>query len=95
MGGRFSDGFLVGALVGGAAVFLLGTKKGNKVLQAITEEGIAGLSELVEEMEEKEVIPRAEKKAQEIVEEVKEKVEGKLESELNAVPKPKRFFRKK
>jgi hypothetical protein len=100
-GGRFSDGFLMGALVGGAAVFLLGTKKGNKVLQAITEEGIEGLSDFIEAMEEKEVVPRAEKKAQEIVSEVKEKVEDTFDLEDQKTPasngssKPKRFFKKK
>lgn len=98
--GRFSDGFLMGALVGGAAVFLLGTKKGNKVLQAITEEGLEGLSDLIETMEEKEIVPRAEKKAYEVAEEVKEKVEDTLDLEdqkppaSNGSSKSKRFFKK-
>lgn len=49
--GRFTDGLIFGALLGGAAVFLLGTKKGNKVLKVLTEEGMAGLSEIFEELE--------------------------------------------
>jgi gas vesicle protein len=49
--GRFSDGVLLGALIGGAAVFLLGTKKGNKILKTITEDGLAGLSEVAKELE--------------------------------------------
>ena len=49
---RFSDGFLVGALIGGAVVFLLGTKKGNKVLKVISEEGIEGLTRFVDETSE-------------------------------------------
>lgn len=50
--GRFSDGFLLGALIGGAAVFLLGTKKGNKILKSITEEGLDGITEIIENLEE-------------------------------------------
>lgn len=50
--GRFSDGLLVGAVAGGALVFLLGTKRGNKVLKIVMEEGRVGLSELMDEIEE-------------------------------------------
>ena len=49
--GRFSDGMLLGMLIGGAAVFLLGTKRGNKILKTITEDGLAGLSEVAKEFE--------------------------------------------
>ena len=48
---RFFDGFLVGALIGGSAIFLLGTKKGNKVLKVLTEEGLTGLSEIAKDLE--------------------------------------------
>src|SRR3989344_8031198 len=65
--GRFSDGFLLGALIGGAAVFLLGTKKGNKILKSITEEGLDGLTEIIENFEEEregaKPAPQAVKKA--------------------------------
>ena len=50
--GRFSDGFLMGAIIGGAAVFLLGTEKGNKVLKVMIQEGRAGLSDLMDEIDE-------------------------------------------
>lgn len=50
-GGRFSDGFLLGAIFGGVAVFLLGTKKGKKILKAVTEDGLAGLGEVARELE--------------------------------------------
>ena len=49
---RFVDGLLWGALIGGAAVFLLGTKKGNKLLKIITEEGMESLNHVVSEIEE-------------------------------------------
>lgn len=45
---RFFDGFLWGAVIGGGLVFLLGTKKGKKILKMITEEGVEGLSEILE-----------------------------------------------
>lgn len=51
-GGSFVNGFLWGAIIGAGVVFLLGTKKGKKLLKTITEEGlegVSGLSELVEE----------------------------------------------
>jgi len=38
-GNNFFSGFLLGALIGAAVVFLLGTKKGKKILKAISEEG--------------------------------------------------------
>ena len=47
-GNGFGSGFFLGALLGGAAVFLLGTKKGKKLLKSITEEGIESVSDLEE-----------------------------------------------
>ena len=53
-GNRFFDGFLWGAIIGGGIVFLLGTKKGKKLLKTISEEGVEGLSNLLEEKIEQE-----------------------------------------
>lgn len=50
-GSRFSDGLLLGMIIGGAAVFLLGTKKGNKILKALTEQGFEGLGEIAKDLE--------------------------------------------
>jgi hypothetical protein len=50
--GRFSDGLLFGAILGGAAVFLLGTKKGNRVLKVLTEEGMAQFNDILDDIEE-------------------------------------------
>ena len=52
-GGKFSDGFLLGLIVGGVAVFLLGTEKGKKLLKVMTQEGGDALSNFLEELEEK------------------------------------------
>lgn len=101
---RFSDGFLLGLLVGGAAVFLLGTKKGNKILHALTEEGLDGLTDLLETMEEKEVVPRAIRKAEKVADDVSSAVQEKVEEKFDDNSKSngvnyhssshKRFFRK-
>ena len=49
--GRFSNGFLLGLVIGGGAVFLLGTKTGKKLLKEFSENGIEGINELLEEVE--------------------------------------------
>ena len=96
-----SDGLLLGMLIGGAAVFLLGTEKGNRVLKTILEEGRAGLGDLMDEIEEyKEEINEArelefvDKEADRVVETAK----VPSGSEPASTPKPKspskRFFRK-
>lgn len=46
--GGFSNGFLLGAIVGGGLVFLVGTKKGKQVLKKLTENGFEGISELAD-----------------------------------------------
>jgi hypothetical protein len=46
---KFSNGFLLGLLIGGGAVFLLGTKTGRNLLKILSERGMDGLVELLEE----------------------------------------------
>ena len=53
-GGKFLNGFLWGAILGGGIIFLLGTKKGKKLLKTITEEGLEGISQ-IEDLVEDEV----------------------------------------
>ena len=99
-GGRFTDGLLLGMIIGGVAVFLLGTKKGNKILKALTEQGFEGLGEIAKDFENE---AKKETKTQ------LRKVEGKIgdfeESievdgsngnghEEEGKPRAKRFFRK-
>jgi len=95
--GRFSDGILLGMLLGGAAVFLLGTKKGNKILKTITEDGLAGLGEVARELEND---ARRETKVQ--LKKVEEKIEDLGDSIVietvgngqESKSSSKRFFRK-
>ncbi len=45
-GGIFMKGVFFGALLGGGAAFLLGTKRGRKILKVVSEEGLDNISEL-------------------------------------------------
>lgn len=47
-----NSGFILGLIIGGAAVFLLGTDKGRKILKSLTEEGFGELSQFIERAEE-------------------------------------------
>ena len=48
-GGKFINGFLLGALIGAGVVFLLGTKKGKKLLKNLSEDGIGHITEILEQ----------------------------------------------
>lgn len=88
-GNNFFSGFLLGVLVGGVIVFILGTKKGKKLLEAISEEGKENISSILDKAskidnwdEESEEPPMS-----------GEEVKGK-ENPIEAVkPKIRRFFR--
>lgn len=48
-GNKFFEGFIWGAIIGGGVVFLMGTKKGKKLLKAITQEGVGNLADIIDE----------------------------------------------
>lgn len=50
-GNNFFSGFLLGALVGAGIVFLFGTKRGKKILKAISEEGEGKISNILDKIE--------------------------------------------
>lgn len=50
-GNNFLSGFLLGALVGAAIVLLFVTKKGKKILKAISEEGEGKISNILNKIE--------------------------------------------
>lgn len=50
-GNNFFSGFLLGVIIGAAIVFLLGTKKGKKILKAISEEGEGKISSILDRIE--------------------------------------------
>jgi hypothetical protein len=46
---KFSNGFLLGLLIGGGAVFLMGTKTGRNLVKIMSERGMDGIADLLEE----------------------------------------------
>jgi hypothetical protein len=51
-----SNAFILGMIVGGAIVFLLGTKKGRKILKELSEKGLDALEEIAD-FEQLEMVP--------------------------------------
>ena len=92
---KFSNGFVLGLIIGGAAVFLLGTKTGKNILKIISEEGFDGLLGLLEEYELADVEDEGE---------IYEESENESHSDSNGVVEPheaekeiipkKRFFKR-
>lgn len=86
--GKFLNGFLLGALIGAGAVFLLTSKKGKELLKTLSEEGLDNISELLQQEDQ-------------IVDDEDEVESEKKESngqeghpqEINKKPLVKRFFR--
>ena len=48
-GGKFVNGFLLGALIGAGIVFLLGTKKGKRLLKNLSEDGLGNITDILEQ----------------------------------------------
>ena len=46
---RFLDGLILGAVIGAGAVFLFGTKSGKNLLKILSEQGLDGIKDLIEE----------------------------------------------
>ena len=46
---KFSTGLLIGLIIGAGAVFLMGTKTGRNLVKVISERGMDGIAELLEE----------------------------------------------
>lgn len=92
-GNGFASGFLIGVIVGAALVFLLATKKGKKLLSAISEEGLDNIADLVDEVEdgfgEEEELSEPES-VQSSAEETKPKVHTNGETKKSPI---RRFFK--
>jgi hypothetical protein len=94
---KFTTGLLLGLILGGGAVFLLGTRTGKTLLKIVSEQGLDGLANLLEEygledleeMEELEEVPEQDVTASES--EVHQESEKKEEKQTS--PKH-RFFRR-
>ena len=89
-GNNFFGGFLLGLLVGGFLVFVLGTKKGKRLLKVISEEGLDNISNILEEADKTEDLDEVNEEEEEIA--PKRKVIIK-ERSVEEKAKPRRFFR--
>jgi len=92
---KFTIGLLLGLLLGGGAVFLLGTRTGKNILKIFSDQGLDGLLNLLEEynfdeLEEMEEVPEEDVVGHQP--EVQEK-ESTLEEKPEKAPK-KHFFRR-
>ncbi len=85
-GNNFFSVFLLGVLVGAAVVFLLGTKKGKRLLKAISEEGAENISNILEKVDKSVNLDE--------VSETSEELNSQEEISIEKTkPKARRFFR--
>jgi len=84
---NFLDGFVLGAVIGGAAVFLLGTKKGREVLSIVKEEGLSRFGKF------EDMFHEYEEDMEDEVEELAEGVKSMAHKESKSTPTRKKLFR--
>ena len=87
--GNFFSGFLLGALIGAAVVFFLGTKKGKRILKTISEEGLDNISNILEKAEKEVNLDEVYEKEENVV----PKKQAVIEETIEQKPKARRFFR--
>ena len=96
------DGFILGVIIGALGVFLFGTKSGKNLVKIISEQGLEGLSNLMEEYDltnlgkEFENDPEVKKQTvsqSKVHNEIHEVRKDSAEPEVEAAPK-KRFFKR-
>ena len=91
-GNKFLEGFVWGLIIGGAVVFVMGTKKGKKLLKTITEEGVGNLADIIDEgMDEDEL---DEEELEESIPNGSADVKEKINKDVKPTNR-KRFFRRK
>lgn len=89
--GKFFNGFLLGALVGAFVVFLLGTKKGKKLLKAISQDGIDNIANILDEAgKSEEERDKSEGQGKDFAQEREIAIK---EESIEEKPKVRRFFR--
>lgn len=95
---KFSTGFLLGLIIGGGAVFLLGTRTGKNLLKIVSEQGLDGLISVLEDydlgdLEEYEEEVGEEPKESKANSHAKEEKIEKVTEEHKETPK-RRFFKR-
>lgn len=96
---RFFDGFLLGIIVGALAVYLFGTKSGKNLVKVLSEQGLEGLSDLMENQETEDMEEEFEDESPQVIEAIKNKAKAtksNLENEPHVAEKApkKRFFKR-
>lgn len=96
---RFFDGFLLGVIIGSLAVYLFGTKSGKKLVKVLSEQGLEGISDLMENQELENMEEEFEDESPEVIEEIKNKARAEkvnLGNEPHIAEKApkKRFFKR-
>jgi gas vesicle protein len=93
-GGNFLSGFLIGIIIGAGVVFLLATKRGKKILKAISEEGSENISNILDKIDKS--VDMSDESLEESSGEITED-KGSVIREENIInedkPKIRRFFR--
>ena len=102
---KFFNGFVIGAVIGAAIVFLVATEKGKKILKLLADEGLENISNLLENYSDKEELEEDpdEVENEDLVDqaaEAKSEAEktsatnGEVKKEETSPKSKKRFFKK-
>lgn len=90
---KFSTGLILGLIIGGGLVFLLGTKSGKNLLKIISERGLDGFADLLEEYDLAEIEEEEDEAQTPVYEESSEEPKETSNGHKKESPK-KRFFRR-
>jgi gas vesicle protein len=91
---KFSTGLLIGLIIGGGAVFLMGTKTGRNLVKIISERGIDGIAELLEEYNLDELIEMEDEGEIPADEVASDETENNQTAEKKEPAPKKRFFKR-
>jgi hypothetical protein len=89
---KFTTGLLLGLILGGGAVFLLGTRTGKNLLKIISEQGLEGVTDLLEEYDLSDLEEMEEVQDGEVSETDAEVKEGSDQEEEAPKKSPKKHF---
>ena len=101
---KFTTGLMLGIIIGGGAVFLLGTRTGKNLLKILSEQGMDGLTDLLEEYNIGDLVNLGDEPKEEVEDSVEEDEEvaqpkenhvKESEPKAESKPAPKKHFFKR
>ena len=92
---KFHSGFLLGLLIGGGAVFLFGTKTGRNLVKIVSERGMDGIVELLEEYNLEDLGEESFDSAQDLGEPQETEANEETNHQTEVKPAPKKHFFKR